>query len=277
MAVVFHLGSGGSDETGSHGWLAAYSYFRLSALWKSVSTRCLSMPGLAAPCITNPCTVRRLTISRCRCSRATARNLCVRWPIRRRPARLPNAIPRTATAIIKVRRRNFGTRIDRSPVGFVGSYLRDARFAKILGSARKGRSRRDSRAGLLTRMGYRMPVRIQRKRTKGWRMPENTVCVTRGTRWGNPFEAEFFGLAISIQLLHNTLRGVWNPSNMKGHDTACNRAYEAHHAFLKRIGGHPLDSVFELRGKNLACWCEKGKPCHADLLLSAANPVHPYE
>ena len=33
MAVVFHLGSGGSDETGSHGWLAAYWYFRLSARW----------------------------------------------------------------------------------------------------------------------------------------------------------------------------------------------------------------------------------------------------
>ena len=30
------------------------------------------------------------------------------------------------------------------------------------------------------------PVRIQ-KRSKGWKMPENTVYVGRPTKWGNPF------------------------------------------------------------------------------------------
>lgn len=32
------------------------------------------------------------------------------------------------------------------------------------------------------------PKRIQRKRTKGWRMPENTVYVGRPSKWGNPFK-----------------------------------------------------------------------------------------
>jgi hypothetical protein len=32
------------------------------------------------------------------------------------------------------------------------------------------------------------PVRIQRKRTKGWKMPPNTVYVGRGSQWGNPFK-----------------------------------------------------------------------------------------
>jgi Domain of unknown function (DUF4326) len=32
------------------------------------------------------------------------------------------------------------------------------------------------------------PSRIQRKRTRGWRMPANTICVTRPGKWGNPFE-----------------------------------------------------------------------------------------
>src|SRR5215208_999153 len=32
-----------------------------------------------------------------------------------------------------------------------------------------------------------MPARIQLKRTKGWRMPPNTVKVDRTTRFGNPF------------------------------------------------------------------------------------------
>ncbi len=27
----------------------------------------------------------------------------------------------------------------------------------------------------------------------------------------------------------------------------------------------------ELRGKNLACWCAPGAPCHADVLLEIAN------
>lgn len=31
------------------------------------------------------------------------------------------------------------------------------------------------------------PVRVQLKRTKGWRMPPNTVKVDRTTKWGNPF------------------------------------------------------------------------------------------
>ena len=33
------------------------------------------------------------------------------------------------------------------------------------------------------------PIRIQRKRTKGWRMPPNTVYVGRPSKWGNPFNS----------------------------------------------------------------------------------------
>jgi hypothetical protein len=32
-----------------------------------------------------------------------------------------------------------------------------------------------------------MPKRVQRKRTKGWRMPLGAVYVGRPTKWGNPF------------------------------------------------------------------------------------------
>jgi hypothetical protein len=44
--------------------------------------------------------------------------------------------------------------------------------------------------------------RIQRKRTKGWRMPENAVYVGRPTKWGNPYQVgkmyipEGFGLLL---------------------------------------------------------------------------------
>jgi hypothetical protein len=32
------------------------------------------------------------------------------------------------------------------------------------------------------------PIGIQRKRTKGFKLPPNTVCVNRGTIWGNPYK-----------------------------------------------------------------------------------------
>lgn len=34
------------------------------------------------------------------------------------------------------------------------------------------------------------PQRIQRQRTKGWRMPPNTVYVGRPSIFGNPFSAD---------------------------------------------------------------------------------------
>lgn len=35
--------------------------------------------------------------------------------------------------------------------------------------------------------GVLMPVRIQRRRAPGWRMPEGAIYVGRPSRWGNPF------------------------------------------------------------------------------------------
>lgn len=89
------------------------------------------------------------------------------------------------------------------------------------------------------------PLRIQRKRAKGWRMPENTVYVGRGSKWGNPFVVGEHGTA-----------------------------EECVKKFAMYIGWHNSRLGFdlkELRGKNLACWCKEGDPCHADVLLEIAN------
>ena len=85
------------------------------------------------------------------------------------------------------------------------------------------------------------PKRIQRKRTKGWRMPPNAVYVGRPTKWGNPYRAGDPGIPDS-----------WTAK-------CC---YRNHAATL---------DVSELRGKDLACWCSLDKPCHADVLLEIAN------
>ena len=84
-----------------------------------------------------------------------------------------------------------------------------------------------------------MPVRIQRKRTKGWKMPPNTVSVCRPGKWGNPFTFANSGH------VHPALR------------FACEVA--------------PLLDVSPLRGKNLACFCPLDQDCHADVLLELAN------
>jgi hypothetical protein len=51
--------------------------------------------------------------------------------------------------------------------------------------------------------------------------------------------------------------------------------------FFKRLvanGYYRKKELEELRGKNLACWCPIGSPCHADVLLELANlPPAPQE
>jgi hypothetical protein len=90
-----------------------------------------------------------------------------------------------------------------------------------------------------------MPARIQLKRTRGWRMPPNTVKVDRTTRFGNPFPI-----------------------------TAARSRKDALAAFADYLR-HRLTKepafLEPLRGKNLACWCPPDQPCHADILLEAAN------
>lgn len=108
------------------------------------------------------------------------------------------------------------------------------------------------------------PKRIQRKRTKGWRMPENTVSVTRPGAWGNPFkighrytEGDSFHHHYG-QFLDG---GLVTAENWQA-------AFEAYCQKYLRIAPSWLDP---LRGKSLACWCAENQPCHADILLRLAN------
>jgi hypothetical protein len=117
------------------------------------------------------------------------------------------------------------------------------------------------------------PQRIQRKRVKGWRMPPNTVSVTRPGKWGNPFDVATYGMDLSLALFREVAAGCWNPSLLADKsDAFVSAAYNAHHAWLQRLGNHPVEFAHgELRGRNLACFCAEGSPCHADILLEIAN------
>lgn len=87
------------------------------------------------------------------------------------------------------------------------------------------------------------PVRIQRKRTKGWRMPPNTVSVTRPGKWGNPYRA----------------------TKARTPQQCVNLFEQTMSVMLKQ------DAMEYLKGKNLACFCPLDQPCHADVLLKIAN------
>ena len=104
------------------------------------------------------------------------------------------------------------------------------------------------------------PQRIQLRRTKGWRMPENTVSVARRPHrsFGNPYTIEGArqaGFTGSDKDLRQLVVGFFANAMEKGFN---NVAF--HRANLE-----------ELRGKNLACWCPLDHPCHADVLLKLAN------
>ena len=48
--------------------------------------------------------------------------------------------------------------------------------------------------------------------------------------------------------------------------------HAAHNAWLKRLGGRPLELIrSELRGHNLACYCDPSIECHADIYLETLN------
>lgn len=148
------------------------------------------------------------------------------------------------------------------------------------------------------------PVRVQRQRTKGWRMPENTVYVGRGSKWGNPYKVgetktrspgalrpwidwEHEGRAgkpvgerVPFYHLDNSV--TWHQIE---YATAaqCVELYRqdigvAPNTRLNVASGKDWEATYvarvkaELAGKNLACWCPLDAPCHADVLLEIANP-----
>jgi len=108
------------------------------------------------------------------------------------------------------------------------------------------------------------PKRIQRWRIKGWRMPPNTVSVCRPGRWGNPFIVGKHGTAeYCVFLFSAMLAGyLWLTRDWK-----CIRAQ------LRFMRRNTAADLARLRGKNLACYCRPGQPCHADVLLELANKV----
>lgn len=101
------------------------------------------------------------------------------------------------------------------------------------------------------------PVRIQLRRTKGWRKPPDAVVVARPSRWGNPLTMDGDGAAAA----------EWFAVGL---DMRRNGTLPAGNIFHRYPSDDEIRSV--LAGHDLCCWCRLDAPCHADVLLEIANP-----
>jgi hypothetical protein len=109
-------------------------------------------------------------------------------------------------------------------------------------------------------MEERMPHRIQRQRTKGWRMPDkrHAKYVGRPTVWGNPFKGPD-----AVERYRNAICG-----GPLGDRLVLERWLKDH----GWEGGFDSSTPHSfLRGLHLICWCPLDQPCHADVLLELAN------
>ena len=99
------------------------------------------------------------------------------------------------------------------------------------------------------------PRRVQMRRSAGWRKPAGVVYVGRPTQWGNPYR------------VGGRAHGALDPATAVAHYRDALLKGE----LLARDGTALIDQLPALRGRDLGCWCDLDKPCHADVLLELAN------
>jgi Domain of unknown function (DUF4326) len=119
------------------------------------------------------------------------------------------------------------------------------------------------------------PIRIQRQRTKGWKMPPNTVNVGRPSKYGNPFWIINEEGSPWITDARDKSMPVCNfdAAELLGIPEGQGLCWsEARKGVVALFRQQCCDRGFsELRGKNIACWCPLDQPCHGDVILELAN------
>jgi hypothetical protein len=129
------------------------------------------------------------------------------------------------------------------------------------------------------------PVRLHLSRRRGFDLQAHSresnglpaVNCARPGKWGNPYRV---GDPFHYWAEPKPVR---NPANVEDlrpkvrHGRVMRRregmtAEEAVDLFRRGVPAwFSAHDLAELRGKNLACWCAPGAPCHADVLLDLAN------
>lgn len=122
------------------------------------------------------------------------------------------------------------------------------------------------------------PARIQLSRKKGFNLQRvsnavnglEAVNVARPTIWGNPWHVGTFGHAQAVALYQTWIDGTVTDQDLRnGYGQDSQHVAE----FLIERRKRLQKEMHKLTGKNLACWCPQGTPCHADVLIKLANEV----
>lgn len=113
------------------------------------------------------------------------------------------------------------------------------------------------------------PRRVRLSRAKGWRMPPNTVKVTRPGLYGNPFVHP--DPAEAVEAFRRRCRGGTQSFSMGPGGLQFASSLHRHALHWSWPEWLRKEGLAALRGKNLACWCKLDAPCHADVLLELAN------
>jgi hypothetical protein len=112
--------------------------------------------------------------------------------------------------------------------------------------------------------------RLQRKREKGWRIPEGAVYVGRGSKWGNPFKVNgTVDQAYLSPLGMEFIGSQWAQRGAAWKSVAVSLYKRALKEGYLRV--NIADVKHELAGRNLMCWCAPDSYCHADILMEIAN------
>jgi hypothetical protein len=101
-----------------------------------------------------------------------------------------------------------------------------------------------------------MPKRIRRP----WiwcDRPANTVDGSRASPFGNPYTVEQYALDESLPLFREW---VTDPDAQPVARTTSSGQVKVHQPITAEM-------IEAQRGKDWACFCEPGRPCHADVLL----------
>lgn len=137
------------------------------------------------------------------------------------------------------------------------------------------------------------PIRLRLSRSKGFNLQAlsratnglRAVNVSRPSKWGNPYhigQCGFVNVRPDEVVAEMMPGGVLTRLSVRGRGRpglpitpfpraltredviSLYRAHLADNGLLHRVRE-------ELRGANLACWCDAGDACHADVLLEIAN------
>lgn len=115
------------------------------------------------------------------------------------------------------------------------------------------------------------PLRIQIRRTKGWRMPGDGWKVDRTTEFGNPFRLHGPSRYSDGRVEWIVMGGnrIWGfPTKTE----AQSAAVRFHATWLSEPSQERLRDRIRVRFKKMrpACWCRPEDPCHGDNIAAVA-------